>query len=151
MKKIFFLLSLVLGLSSCSPKLPHYLLSYSIDYSSLTKSGYYVTESNSVNFDYEAKGSIIVVARAGWGEKEKTHYKEYDPEQDYYLGANQNKKRNYIRYTWNDLFGKAKQQLNSLNANGIINLKINVVTKYDSLFKVYYDEMILTGMAIKKL
>ena len=51
-----------------------------IDYSMLTKEGYFVTESNSVSFDYEAIGSIYAVEVGGWVSKDgRPELKILDP------------------------------------------------------------------------
>ena len=42
-----------------------------LDYSPLTNKGIYVTESNSVSFDYKILGSVSATEVSGWVKKEK--------------------------------------------------------------------------------
>ena len=56
-------------------KMPQYALPEpyvsveTIDYTSLTEFGYFVTESNSVPFDYQSVGSISIEVNGGWIKK----------------------------------------------------------------------------------
>ena len=72
-----------------------------IDYTPLIKAGIFVTESNSVNFDYTAVGSIIATEKGGW--------------------INGNPKRPSTE----DALKNIIKELEHMGANGIINLNIS--------------------------
>lgn len=142
-KKISCLLFCVLVLSACSvsnlpaPKSEVIM----IDYSMLTQKGYFVTESNSVSFDYEAIGSIYAEEVGGWvpkdGKPEST-----DPKEKYYM--NSNRKHIYQAPNLQNAYANIANKLKAVGANGIINLKISLINSN------YSDKIVITGMAIKK-
>lgn len=115
-----------------------------IDYSMLTKEGYFVTESNSVSFDYEAIGSIYAVEVGGWVSKDgKTG--PTDLKEKYYI--NSNHKQVYQAPNLQKVYRNLANKLKSVGANGIINLKVNFTT--DSSIG-NPQKIVITGMAIKK-
>lgn len=147
MKKILFLFAImILALSSCvslpSPK------SYTsvIDYSFFTDKGIFVTESNSVNFEYEPMGSVVVEVTGGWiakkSKKQSTPKNEVND--DYYLDIPRQNggKKVYVGPSLNEAFGLLADELINMKANGIINLKISQGVRSDNLF--------VSGMAITK-
>jgi hypothetical protein len=150
MKKLLSL-CLVALITSCSTyKVIYNASSGCIDYSTYTEKGFFITESNSVSFDYKTMGSLYVEISYGYeklSEKSKT-----------YVDVNGIKKtKTYIK-TGNWINATSKIALDSmynkslsLNANGIINLQ----TKYfpatfnNNNIMVTGDKIIITGMAIK--
>lgn len=145
-KKISCLLFCFLVLSACSvSNLPAPKSEIDmIDYSMLTKEGYFVTESNSVSFDYEAIGSIYAVEVGGWvskdGKSEPTDLKE-----KYYI--NSNHKQVYQAPNLQKVYRNLVNKLKSIGANGIINLKVNFTTDASISNP---QKIVITGMAIKK-
>lgn len=129
MRRISFLISTVailgLNLMSCvtipTPPAP-YAFAGIFDYSPLTSKGVFVTESNSVSFDYETIGSIYAESRGGWINK------------------------TYVEPSLDALYNEVLQQLATYNANGIVNFKLNVIGSIENRNKKYY----LEGMAIRK-
>lgn len=93
MKKIFYLFTL-LALSSCSPVTFIGML----DYRPLTNKGLFVTESNSVGFDYEPIGSLNISRTSGWVDG------RFSPSS--------------VEQMYSDILDEAKK----LDANGIINM-----------------------------
>ena len=66
---IFTLVILNLNLVSCvtlPPPPAPYAFAGIFDYSPLTSKGVFVTESNSVSFDYETIGSLYAISDGGW-------------------------------------------------------------------------------------
>lgn len=64
MKKIIFLLLVSLSLASCyTLDIPQSTTTNIIDYSEFAEQGIFVTESNSVNFDYKPLGSVVSFTR----------------------------------------------------------------------------------------
>lgn len=108
-----------------------------IDYSMLTQQGYFVTESNSVSFNYEAIGSIYAEEVGGWVPKNGKP-KSMDPKEKYYINSNQ--KHIYQEPNLQNAYANIANKLKAEGANGIINLKISK----------YSNKIIITGMAIKK-
>lgn len=125
--KLLYILLLSIIVTSCNtlPK-PQTFIKI-IDYSLLTKEGIYVTESNSVNFDYIAVGSIIVTEKGGW-----EFEKRIDPNIESALK-------------------KLVIELKKINANGIINLTVSYSSELASFStsQVYVPTITVRGMAIK--
>lgn len=98
-----------------------------IDYTPLIKEGIYITESNSVNFDYTAVGSVIATEKGGW--------------------VNGSVRRPYVKNAFKNII----KELERIDANGIINLSItsSVELSEDILSKAYVSVITVKGMAIK--
>lgn len=98
-----------------------------IDYSPLTKNGIYVTESNSVNFEYIAVSSIIATEKGGW--------------------VNGSEKRPSIEVAFKNII----EEMKKLNANGIINLGILASSEmvFDGYSKGFVPVITVKGMAIR--
>lgn len=150
MKKIFLIIESTLLLVSCAPVYQLAPRSYIgiIGYSPLTEKGIYVTESNSVSFDYKAIGSVYAEEIGGWVRKDGKP-ESSDPKEAYYL-ISSGKKKIYVQPDINAIFKKLVDQLKQSGANGIVNLKIESTTEQDFVSKLSYDKIIVTGMAIKK-
>lgn len=151
MKKVLLFVFAIGLLTSCATSAISYPEPYGfstfLDYSPLTNKGIYVTESNSVSFDYKILGSVSATEVSGWVKKEKE-----------LKVANKNKKNNvddmYADVERNQSNGKYMRMSPSLDAamermantlkevdtNGIINLKIQWEP----------DRIIISGMAIRK-
>ena len=122
---IFTLVILNLNLVSCvtlPPPPAPYAFAGIFDYSPLTSKGVFVTESNSVSFDYETIGSLYAISDGGWINK------------------------TYVEPSLDALYNEVLKQLAAYNANGIVNLKINVSGRIADRTKRYS----LEGMAIRK-
>lgn len=156
MKKVF--VSFILGvliLSSCSVSLPTPKSTvFVIDYSALTQKGIFVTESNSVSFDYEAIGSVVAEETDGWVKQSLLKDKEKQPRkvyQDEYYDDSQYSSRGknvFIPADLNAALQNLGEQLIEIGANGIINLKIEYVKV--PYVKSSLNSIIVSGMAIKK-
>lgn len=122
---IFTLVILNLNLVSCvtlPPPPAPYAFAGIFDYSPLISKGVFVTESNSVSFDYETIGSLYAISDGGWINK------------------------TYVEPSLDALYNEVLKQLAAYNANGIVNLKINVSGRIADRTKRYS----LEGMAIRK-
>lgn len=127
MNKTIYALLLTLIFSACgSLPVPESRVGV-IDYTPLLKAGIYVTESNSVNFDYTAIGSIVATEKGGW-----VNGKAKRP-------ATEDALKNIIK------------ELERMGANGIINLNIipSVQMSDDLMSKVFVSVITVKGMAIK--
>lgn len=134
MKKLLVSALIILSTSSCSTTIAHYSGYLFLDYSPLTSSGIFVSESNTVNFEHTPLGSILVTARGGG---KISHYGSLSD-------ASAVSKFNSIDFT--EVAEILKYELLRYGANGIINLKITYLPK-DNMQGAGYT---ITGMAIKK-
>lgn len=144
MKKISFIVLAAMLMASCSSvKLPApYSVVDFIDYSLLTSKGIFATESNSVSFDYEPLGSVMVVEYGGWGRMERKN----SVRDDTYSGVSG--KNVYIEPALSDAFDDLASKLQELGANGIINFQITYKTR--DLASYVPGSIVLSGMAIKR-
>ena len=120
MKKYLLLMLIAIGLASCVTveQVTHTNI---IDYSRFTKNGIFVTESNTVNFDYEPLGSVVATSRG--------------PVASYLVA---------MTVDMDKAFSDIGKKLKEINADGLINLKItNYADKY------YYFTTV-SGMAIRR-
>lgn len=124
MRKIACTLLLSILISSCvTLPMPKSELGV-IDYTPMVKEGIYVTESNSVNFEYTAVGSIMAVEKGGWIND------------------------TYQKPSAQKAFSSISKELNRIGANGIINLSISSSVEMTEL-KTYVSVITVKGMAIK--
>ncbi len=149
MKKVLLLIVSVCMFTSCATYQPAPKSFVGIiDYSVLTSKGIFVTESNSVNFDYQAIGSVIAEETGGWVPKSSAKQKPASAADDYYVSSSS--KKNYIAPDIQVAFDNIAEHLLSLRANGIINLKITTSSEIDLVSKLSVDKIIVSGMAIRK-
>lgn len=141
MKKVLLFPLIMLLLASCtSVHLPAPYSRFTIvDYSVFARNGIFVTESNSVNFDYTSIGRVDSRSVGGWvrndGLKEPINIKE-----DYFLNP-QGRVKNYQRPSLDEAFEVLIENMKKIGANGILNLKIETNS----------ESIIVTGVAIKKM
>lgn len=149
MKKLLSL-CLVALITSCSTyKVMYNASSGCIDYSTYSEKGFFITESNSVSFDYKPMGSLYVEISSGYeklSDKSKTYVDMYGIKKtktDIKLG-------NWINATSKIALDSLYKRSLALNANGIINLQTKYfpATYYNNIM-VTGDKIIVTGMAIK--
>ena len=149
MKKLVFLILTIGVFTACvTPKMPEpYGFSSFLDYSPLTNNGIYVTESNSVSFDYKTVGSVSVTEVGGSVKKGKEPKTTRKPNKsnsdDMYVGIDKSQytgKNVYVTPSLDVAMERMANTLKEFGANGIINLKV----QWDS------SRIIISGMAIRK-
>lgn len=155
MKKSFIISLLAASLiTSCSvlPKYPYVQESSILDYTAYTSKGFFITESNSVSFDYKAIGSVSAKVESGYiitGVKSKAV-----PNDDIYKGDGRTTSK--VKYggfkmaNQNDALKEICDRAMEEGGNGIINLNIEPIistTQYGTGVTGYF----ITGMAIRKL
>lgn len=120
MRKIFFLLLVLMSMSSCVT-LEQMTVTEFRDYTPFTERGIFVTEANNVNLDYTPLGSVVSTTR----------------------GAVQN----LLSYTvdLNEAFESIAEELIKKDANGLINL--NISTTYSN--NMYYTTVTGMAIQIK--
>lgn len=141
---LFFICMLIIIFTSCNVYDPYIISNHTIDFSSYSKEGFFITESNSVSFEYEPIGSIITEVYSGYNAEE---IKIKEENEIYGEITKTIKKGVYVKASPDDAIYFLIEQAKELGANGIINLKIQPVSSKNE-YKIigYY----VTGMAIKK-
>lgn len=155
MKNLFLLILIVVVLSSCAtlPSPQSYV--GMIDYTELTQRGLFVTESNSVSFDYEPIGSIYAEETDGWIKKsqvkEESKSKKKDIYSDDYYSSSRLEfgKKEFMPADVNRVLQSVADQLKRVGANGIINMKIDYI-KIPLSKELSLNRIIVSGMAIKR-
>lgn len=168
MRKVLILAALTLSMYSCKTQAPPappapYTTYSTIDYSSLTSEGYFVTESNSVPFDYEAISSILIEVHSGWikrdNEDRKIMTNENEGYDDYYYAPNVStqklKSSNKYKYVIPDsetAISKLKNLMKQQGADGILNLKIGYVNQHsqEPYIRPIGEYICITGMLFKR-
>lgn len=144
MKKYLLLLiafPLLIGCVSV-PKYPYIKTSSVIDYSEFAKRGFFITEANSVSFDYTALGSVSSKVSGGYEVISET--RRMDMKDDVYSQTKSGAKIKYGKYIpayIEDALDAIHNQSIEIGANGVINLRI---TYPDN------ETVVVTGMAIKR-
>lgn len=145
-----------LALSSCSiiPKTPYQESAVVLDYSEYTNKGFFMTEANSVSFDYKALGSVSAKVQSGYEIVQETVRKAI--KDDVYGESHDSRKIKYGKYkqAYSDnaikvLCDKAME----IGANGLINIKVTYIPAVRDLktgLVIDPDAIIVTGMAIRK-
>jgi uncharacterized protein YbjQ (UPF0145 family) len=151
MKKIILLFFAVFLLASCAVKYPYRNYSSVIDFTEVITDGFFITESNSVSFQYDPLGSVTSVVESGY---EVLGSKTHEANDDVYshTATSNVKFGRYIYARAEDVISELISAAQSLGANGIINLKItytpSVYDKYGNVISP--SAYIASGMAIKR-
>lgn len=137
MKKVPIIFAVLLSiiLTGCGPTAQYIERVDFLDYSEYSKEGFFITESNSVSFDYIPLGSIAVYMYAGEGGNW------------YLVNGVMRYKSNSLPYPGRAL-ELAVSESKRIGGNAIINLKISPSTI--NLIGVDQSGFILTGMTVKK-
>ena len=156
-KALFSLITLVLLLSSCiSPKTVYNENSHFIDYGYFAEKGFFITESNSVSFDYVPVGNVSTIAQAGRLpiSNRKANKTTKIIGDDLYSS----KAKKEVKYgEWktasiDDALDLIYQQAIKQGANGLINIKIEYLPTQTVIEgKLYHGPGYrISGMAIKR-
>ncbi len=144
MKRILLLLTLSVIVCSCATvdlRTPYSRYHGVVDYSSYLSRGFFITESNSVNFDYEPIGSITAVVQSGWEVLDRTNQR-ITSNDDVYGTYNKSKVKygDYLSATLDDAIEELYTAAIALGANGVINFRITSTE----------GEYVASGMVIKR-
>lgn len=133
-------------LTSCAPKMQYVASSTYINYQTYAEQGMYITESNSVSFDYTPLGSVSAIVFPGYVKATRPSQYKYED-----LNGNQQLTEDYNKWQPADVSDaialaveKAKQQ----GGNGIINFKVQPTSESDG--KTVRHGYLVTGMVIRK-
>lgn len=118
MRKILLLMLMAIGLASCV-SVQQFTTTTVVDYSEFAKQGIFVTESNSVSFDYQPLGSVVSVTQ---GALSGLVSKSIDKDKAFM-----------------DIAAKVKE----IGGNGILNFKYNIMATGAASY------MTVSGMAIR--
>lgn len=126
MKHFTFLLSIsfLLALGSCKAPMTH--ATFYIDYKEAGQGKVFITESNSVSFDYEPLGSILVEEASGFV-KVTVPTTEKERNEDPLYGPGQSTKTvsSYSLATAQSALNYAAQEAIRLGGDGLINLNLS--------------------------
>lgn len=145
---------LICSLSSCvtTYKWPYVQESSIIDYSHYAKKGFFITQANSVNFEYTPIGSISAKVEGGYEVLNIDAIKVSGD--DIYSRKPETKIKvqygKYIKATPDAAIDELYNQAVENKANGIIGLKIEPITNYSQQYGNVVTGYFVTGMAIKK-
>lgn len=145
MKRVLYILLLASCLTSCSVKIPYLRSVEFVDYASLSQEyGLFLSESNSVSFDYETIGSVSVTEKSG--HKMGTYSKKYNDDIYDTSGNKKIKMGDYIPATSGSALRLACEQAVLRGGNGIVNIKIVYIPATKTSMPGYH----VSGMIIKK-
>lgn len=149
MKKIFLLIFIFSLLFSCtSTKFIPYENAVVLDYSYLKEKGIYISESDNVDFSYEPISSIFIEVRGGEHVKNE---KDKGRVVDGIYGDLATKKQKTTIDPNIASVRRIYEELQRLNANGIIGLKVQLLLPVPIDKDVYYGSgYAISGMAIKR-
>lgn len=135
----------VIALSSCSPKLQYQTSISYIDYSLYANEGMFLTESNSVAFDYKALGTVSISVLSGNVDKKR-------PDRYNFTDLNGNrpeeKYSEWVAASPEKAIQLAIEKAKAQGGDGIINMKIEPFTEVTN--KATRSGFLLSGMVIKK-
>lgn len=134
-------------LSSCAPKILYTESIGFVDYSSYLSKGIFLTESNSVSFEYDAIGSVTVSVFSGNTVISQTQ--QVDKNDIYGEKTRISNKMGWRAASPESALEAAVSQAVSKGANGLINIKISPATEVYSS-KTVRSGYLVTGMAIKR-
>lgn len=149
MKKILFISLIALLLSSCTTlKPPYSRFSNTVDFSEYTRKGFFITESNSVSFNYDPLGSLTSVVQGGY----EVLGRETISSNDEVYGTNAKVTYGeFISASIDDALEELYNSARELGADGIINFKLTYYPpEYEKNVLVRYSSYVVSGMAIKR-
>lgn len=149
MKKIIPFLVVLLFATSCTTyKIPYRRYSDAIDFSAYAQKGFFITESNSVNFSYDPVGSISAVVSSGYEVLNSEKSKSND---DVYGAFQKIKYGKMIDASVNDALDELYNSARRLGADGIINFRSDYIpATFQKGVLVSPDSYIVSGMAIRR-
>lgn len=145
MKKLTLLMSafVMLAVGSCNTPKSH--VTYYIDYQKAGNGKVFITESNSVSFEYMPLGTILVEETPGFVEVTvPTTEKERQDDPLYGSGASTKTVKKYSNATAQSALNYAAEEALTLGGDGIINLRL-------SSYYVGKERIVqVSGMVIKR-
>ncbi len=149
------------AIASCSsPKIPFKQYAYIVDYVAAGLDGkVFLTEANSVSFDYDPIGSLIVTEDPGYeivSTEIKTKARQefgdtyYSPNKVVYENITKNKYGDYKYATAQSALEYASRKALEMGGDGIICLSIMPEAEYDKSGKIIKRYVNVKGMVIKR-
>ena len=151
MKRLLIALTLFSMLAmGCSPAGIYSLTA--VDYNRFSEDGFFISESNSVNFEYEPISSVMAAVTSGYVREEiiaeNTPNKKY--KDDVYGSTNTKGKMRHVKATPDYVTDILVEEAKAKNANGIINFKFEPIREYSKLLGWQIVGYSASGMAIKR-
>ncbi|WP_437921504.1 hypothetical protein [Sphingobacterium sp. LRF_L2] len=127
-KYFAYSMGIISMLLSCGPQKSLYTaFASSVDYRPYTQKGFFITESNSVNFDYKPVSSVVAVVKSGYSESKDASVETIKPKK---LPTQQTLiMKDFVEASSQVALDKLYEKAQELGANGIINLKISSFTE----------------------
>lgn len=153
LKTIISILFILFAFFGCSvTKFPYIQESGLLDYSKYSRKGFFMTESNSVSFDYTPIGSVTAKVNSGY-EVMDVKTKEYIDDAVYSSDPSIKSKVNYGKYikatpdkAIEELYNRAVEH----DANGIIGLSITPIMESTQQYGTVVTGYFASGMAIRR-
>lgn len=145
-------LTAIVLLSGCAAfRQPAVVSSSALDYSEYQKQGFFLSESNSVNFTYEPIASVSSLQLSGYktkgtGEKSYTDDAYQSGRSVQYVSTS----NEYLNASKSDVLKQLVEAAKAKGANAIINLEIKPVIGISKTGYSYLQGYSSSGMAIKK-
>jgi len=144
MKKLIYASLIGVVLSSCTiVRVPSVQVSSALDYQ---KSGIFLTESNSVSFNYEPVASLSALQISGYATSDKVNKTFTEDVYGTSFTGPQRTTNKFIQASREDVLNELCKKAIEKGANGIINLSIKYIPRTTDTYSGYEA----TGMAIKK-
>lgn len=154
MKRLVLFLIAASLLTSCSVIGPGMYSATAINYQRFNEQGFFITESNSVSFDYTPISSVSALFTNGWIEREVVD--ENKPKKlskfkdDVYNTDGPKTKQVYVRGTPDGVTDLLVDEAMKMGANGIINFSYDPVYSYSKDGSATLSGWTASGMAIKR-
>lgn len=148
MKKIsiYLFAMCMLAMVSCKSMLPQFTQrTYVLDYISAGRGQVFLSEANSVSFEYEPIASIVVTSKDGYVKKAKVS-KDYGSDNYSDSDTKTTYKDEWQNSTYSMTLDRAVEECLRMNGNGIINLSFS--PNYDSNGTLIGNT--LRGMVIRR-
>lgn len=149
--KSFLLMLPVLSLQSCSPtvSLPQAKEFITVlDYTKYNGQGFFITESNSVNFDYDPIATIYISMYEGASEKSPNSSGWYVDKDGY---SRKHKYQDWNLPSASEILEKAVEAAKKKGADAIINFNLSTTSYYPySTSDFRLSGLAVTGMAVKR-
>ena len=152
MKTSVITLASILLLTGCSvQKMPYLETSSFVDYSTYAQKGFFITESNSVSFEYKPIGSIMVKVENGYEvlSVDKNEF-SIDNISGQTKVSYKQKLGDYKIATINDALDLIYKKSIEQKADGIINIKIEPIISPNPYQTNTITGYFVSGMAIKR-
>jgi len=140
MKKVFLLAVMAMSLFSCTTFAPYKTVSYTTDFTKYSSKNFFMSEANSVSFEYTPIGTIASYSISG-STKDESVVNEGNP---YTFDEKTRYKHGNVADALQELYETAIKK----GANGVINIKVDYF--YPDKTVSIESGYVISGMMIKR-